>query len=46
MELDSLLDGVNVINWTEPEYPQTLLQVYDPPVMLYARGNAQILERA
>src|SRR5215468_7420603 len=29
-----------VINWTEPEYPQTLLQIYDPPVMLYARGNA------
>jgi len=32
-----------VINWTEPEYPQTLLQICDPPVMLYARGNTQIL---
>lgn len=32
-----------LINWTEPEYPQTLLQIYDPPVLLYARGNAQIL---
>src|SRR5215475_5338048 len=35
--------GARVINWTEPEYPQTLLQIYDPPVMLYARGNAEIL---
>jgi hypothetical protein len=32
-----------IINWTEPEYPQTLLQIYDPPVMLYVRGNSQIL---
>src|SRR5215468_6460737 len=35
--------GARVINWTEPEYPQTLLQIYDPPVMLYTRGNTQIL---
>src|SRR5882672_9472594 len=35
--------GARVINWTEPEYPQTLLQIYDPPVMFYARGNAEIL---
>src|ERR1700676_1376407 len=32
-----------LLNWTEPEYPQTLLQIYDPPVMLYVRGDAQIL---
>jgi len=32
-----------IINWTEPEYPQTLLQIYDPPVMLYVKGNVQIL---
>src|SRR5262249_8664606 len=37
------VDAARVINWTEPEYPQTLLQIYDPPVMLYARGDAQIL---
>src|SRR5258707_8348444 len=35
--------AARVINWTEPEYPQTLLQIYDPPVMLYVRGNSQIL---
>src|SRR6202795_5267827 len=35
--------GARLVNWTEPEYPQTLLQIYDPPVMLYVRGDAQIL---
>jgi DNA processing protein len=31
------------VNWSEPEYPQTLLQIYDPPVLLYVRSDAQIL---
>ena len=31
------------MNWTEPEYPQNLLQIYDPPVLLYVRGDATIL---
>ena len=35
--------GCRLINWTEPEYPQSLLQIYDPPVMLYLRGDPQIL---
>src|SRR5712664_696649 len=35
--------GCALLNWTEPEYPQTLLQIYDPPVLLYVRGDAQIL---
>jgi DNA processing protein len=35
--------AARVINWTDPEYPQTLLQIYDRPVMLYSRGNTQIL---
>lgn len=35
--------GARVINWADPEYPQILLQIYDPPVMLYARGNVEIL---
>jgi DNA processing protein len=37
------MDGVRLINWTEPEYPKDLLQIYDPPVMLYARGNIEVL---
>jgi DNA processing protein len=35
--------GCGLINWSEPQYPQTLLQIYDPPVLLYVRGDAQIL---
>lgn len=35
--------GCRLINWTEPEYPQTLLQIYDPPVLFYLRGDPQIL---
>jgi DNA processing protein len=43
------LDGVrkiadcSLLNWTEPEYPQNLLQIYDPPVLLYVRGDPQVL---
>jgi DNA processing protein len=32
------------VNRTEPEYPQSLLQIYDPPVALYVRGDASILD--
>ena len=32
-----------LLNWTDPEYPKNLLQIYDPPVLLYVRGNLQIL---
>jgi DNA processing protein len=37
------IDGCRLINWSDPEYPQNLLQIYDPPVLLYVRGDAQIL---
>ena len=35
--------GCGLLNWTEPEYPQSLLQIYDPPVLLYIRGDPQVL---
>ena len=35
--------GCKLVNWTEPEYPQSLLQIYDPPVVLYVRGDVSIL---
>jgi DNA processing protein len=35
--------GCKLVNWAEPEYPQSLLQIYDPPVMLYVRGDTSIL---
>ena len=37
------IPGCRLLNWTEPEYPQTLLQIYDPPVLFYQRGDPQIL---
>src|ERR1700736_785170 len=37
------IPGCRLINWTEPEYPQNLLQIYDPPVLFYLRGDPQIL---
>jgi predicted Rossmann fold nucleotide-binding protein DprA/Smf involved in DNA uptake len=37
------IPGCQLVNWSEPEYPQMLLQIYDPPVPLYAHGDAQIL---
>ena len=43
-EVDALRKvGGKLVNWKEPEYPQALLQIYDPPVMLYLRGDTQIL---
>jgi len=33
------------VNWTEAEFPQSLLQIYDPPVLLYVRGDASILNQ-
>ena len=35
--------GAKLLNWREPLYPQALLQIYDPPVLLYVRGDAQVL---
>ena len=35
--------GAKLLNWREPLYPQALLQIYDPPVLLYVRGDTQVL---
>ena len=43
LALTRRIDRCRLLNWTEPEYPQTLLQIYDPPVLLYVRGDAQAL---
>jgi DNA processing protein len=42
-ELAGIRNICRLINWTEPEYPQTLLQIYDPPVLFYLRGDPEIL---
>jgi len=43
LALTRRMDRCRLLNWTETEYPQTLLQIYDPPVLLYVRGDAQVL---
>ncbi len=37
--------GCRLLNWSEPEYPQRLLEIYDPPPILYVRGDASLLNR-
>jgi DNA processing protein len=43
LTLTRRIDRCRLVNWTDPEYPQTLLQIYDPPVMLYVRGDTDML---
>jgi len=37
--------GVQLLNWDESEYPPRLLEIYDPPPLLYVRGDIQVLRR-
>jgi hypothetical protein len=36
---------LRLLHWQETEYPQRLLEIYDPPPLLYVRGDAQVLRR-
>ncbi len=37
--------GVRLVSWDESEYPKRLLEIYDPPPLLYVRGDLQVLAR-
>jgi len=37
--------GAAVIVPGDPEYPSRLLEIYDPPLALYVRGNAELIGR-
>jgi DNA processing protein len=37
--------GIRLVTWDEPEYPLRLREIYDPPPLLYVRGNADLLNR-
>lgn len=37
--------GCRLLHWDEPEYPQRLLEIYDPPPLLYVRGDPSVLNR-
>jgi DNA processing protein len=34
-----------LINWSEDCYPHLLRQIYDPPPLLYVKGNVELLDR-
>jgi DNA processing protein len=35
--------GCRLLTWDEPEYPQRLREIYDPPPLLYVLGNIELL---
>jgi DNA processing protein len=37
--------GITLITWDEPDYPQRLLQIFDPPPLLYLIGDKTLLNR-
>jgi len=37
--------GIRLVTWEEAEYPKLLTQIYDPPPLLYVRGNVEVLSR-
>ena len=37
--------GIRLLTWDEPEYPQRLREIYDPPPLLYVRGDIELLNR-
>ena len=37
--------GARVLTLADPEYPEQLSEIYDPPCVLYVRGDAGILSR-
>ena len=37
--------GCRLLTWDEPEYPARLREIYDPPPLLYVKGNAGLLNR-
>lgn len=37
--------GCRLLTWDEPEYPSRLREIYDPPPLLYVRGNIELLSR-
>jgi len=34
-----------LVTWDEPQYPQLLREIYDPPPLLYVKGNAELLNQ-
>jgi len=37
--------GCRLLTWDEPAYPLRLKEIYDPPPLLYVKGNVELLSR-
>jgi DNA processing protein len=37
--------NIRLLHWDEPQYPPHLRQIYDPPPLLYVRGDVELLAR-
>lgn len=37
--------GCRLLTWDEPEYPRLLREIYDPPPLLYVKGQVELLNR-
>src|ERR1700722_20063769 len=37
--------GCRLLTWDESEYPARLREIYDPPTLLYVRGNIELLNK-
>jgi len=37
--------GCQLLSWDDAAYPHLLREIYDPPPLLYVRGNAALLDR-
>ena len=35
--------GAKIISLSDPEYPRRLKEIYDPPVILFVKGNVEVL---
>ena len=42
---NSQATNCRLLTWDEPEYPARLREIYDPPPLLYVKGNAELLNR-
>jgi DNA processing protein len=36
-------EGCEIVVYNDPRYPEILRQIFDPPVLLYCRGNVELL---
>src|SRR6059036_2903153 len=36
--------GAEIVTFHDPRYPESLKEIYDPPILLYARGQSDLLQ--